>query len=1205
MKRGWLFWIDRGGTFTDIVAIDPHGDLRTLKRLSENPGQYRDAAVAGIRDAMGLSHDMPISEGAIESIRMGSTVATNALLERKGARTLLIVDTGLEDQLQIGTQSRPDLFALKIKLPEPLYEAVIGVKGRLDAQGTRLSHLDESGTRLILENYRRQGFESCAIAMIHAWKYPETELKLKSLAQEAGFTHVSTSHETGAVLGLRLRGQTAILDAYLSPVLRHYVEQFLSALGGGVKPDGIRFMQSHGGLCRPEQFRGKDAVLSGPAGGVVGAVRTAQAMGIHKVIGFDMGGTSTDVSLSEGTFERDTISKISGIEISVPSLSIHTVAAGGGSMLHFDGARISVGPDSAGAYPGPKAYRRGGPLTLTDANLMTGRLSVAHFPTTFGPHADQPLDENAVIKAFAALALQIETETGQARDPRELAEGFIEVAVANMAQAIRAISIEKGHDARAFTLQCFGGAGGQLACRVAEALGITDILIHPCAGVLSAYGMGLAIASALRVQGVEIPLSDARMKALQPIIAKLKLAAINALSPNDEDGQSLLFSLKAAVKYDGTDNTLSLDLTDAAKMQAQFEMAHKKRFGFISPNRKLIIEQVSVEAHMPETHVPEVRLPAKALAAPLSTGTLWSRGIKYDLPQIDRASLRPGDHVEGPALIIDANGTTLVEPGWGAERVENGFLRLRHTPPAGQDTLNTKHHNTPHHSPDPVLLELYNNRFMAVAEQMGAVLCLTSTSVNIKERLDYSCAVFDGNGNLLANAPHVPVHLGAMSDSVRTVIKNRGATLKPGDMVVLNNPYNGGTHLPDISVIAPVFDASGRDILFFVGNRGHHADIGGITPGSTPPNSMTLEEEGVVIEDFLILSGGNLLETEFRALLETAPWPARNPDMNLADIKAQIAANHTGQSGLTALLARHGWPEISAYLGHIMDNAEAAVRKVIDRLCDGHFKTQLDDGSPLEVRISIDHTKREALIDFTGTGAQSKGNFNAPPSVTRAVVLYAFRCLVGRNLPLNEGCFKPLKLILPTGSFLSPDPGHAVVAGNTEISQAVCNALFAAMSVSAASQGTMNNFLFGNKACQYYETIGGGTGAGPDFEGASAVHSHMTNTRITDPEVLETRFPVRLDRFAIRRGSGGAGLNRGGDGMVRSLTALEPLTATIVSSNRKVGPFGLKGGHAGQAGHQWVIRADGQHIDLEACAEIDLEPGDQITIETPGGGGYG
>jgi len=1192
----WQFWIDRGGTFTDIVARHPDGALSTHKLLSENPERYKDAAIAGIKSVLGVNLDQPIPPGQIEAVKMGTTVATNALLERKGDRTLLLVNRGFADALRIGNQARPRLFDLAITLPTMLYERVEEIGGRVSVDGAEVEALDEAHARTILAHARASGIAACAIVLMHAWKYPAHEQRLAELAREAGFTQVSASHAVSPLLRLVPRGDTTVVDAYLSPILRRYVDQVAGELPG----TKVYFMQSNGGLTAAENFQGKDAILSGPAGGIVGAARTAGMAGFDRIIGFDMGGTSTDVALYDRGFERAFETAVAGVRMRAPMMAINTVAAGGGSILHFDGARMRVGPDSAGANPGPACYRRGGPLAVTDANVCVGKIQPKHFPPIFGPNADEPLDAAVVREKFAALAAEIGKAGGETRSAEQVAEGFLQIAVANMANAIKQVSVQKGHDVTRFALQCFGGAGGQHACLVADALGMETVFIHPYAGVLSAYGMGLADQTTMKEQAVEIPLSAENMAQIEALADKLAAAATVALTEQGAQGTDVTTAKSVHLRYAGTEAALIVPLTDLETIRAAFTEAHRRRFGFATPERPVVVETVAAEATFAGEVAREATLAKRGSGEPdvIDRVSIFTGGKQWDAPVLDRTGLLAGDRIAGPALIREANATTVVEPGWTAEVTTLDHMILRRT----EARPNSVAADTGR--PDPVLLELFNNLFMNVAEQTGAVLQNTSMSVNIKERLDFSCAIFDAAGNLVANAPHVPVHLGAMGESVRTVLAHRGTTLKPGDVVALNNPFNGGTHLPDVTVITPVFDERGSEILFFVGSRGHHADIGGITPGSTPPVSRTLEEEGVVIDDFLLVDGGHFREPEFRALLAGAKYPARSPDVNVADIKAQVAANEKGVQELQRVVSQFSWPVVSAYMRHVMDNAEESVRRVIDRIGSGRFDYKMDNGRRLVVSVSVDKATRSAVVDFTGTGPQNEGNFNSPPAVTRAAVLYVFRCLVGDDIPLNDGCLKPLTLVIPPGTFLSPHPGAAVVAGNTEVSQATCNAIFGALGVIACSQATMNNFLFGDATRQYYETICGGTGAGPGFDGTSAIQTHMTNTRMTDPEVFELRYPVRLELFGIRRGSGGAGKWHGGDGAVRRIRFLEPMTAVIVSSRRNVAPFGLQGGTDGAPGLQWVERADGTRQTLTGTDSAELKPGDVFVIETPGGGGY-
>ncbi len=1195
---GWQFWIDRGGTFTDIVSRDPSGRLSTRKLLSENPERYRDAAVAGIRETLGLVPGAPIPRGAIDAVKMGTTVATNALLERKGERVLLLVNRGFADMLRIGNQARPRLFDLDVTLPELLHERVAEIGGRVAVDGTEIGALDEAAAREALKAGFADGIRAVAIVMMHAWAHPAHEIRLGEIAREEGFTQVSLSHQASPLPRIVPRGDTTVVDAYLSPVLRRYVDQVASELPG-VR---LYFMQSNGGLTEAGRFQGKDAILSGPAGGIVGAARTAGMGGFDRIIGFDMGGTSTDVALYAGEFERAFETEVAGVRMRAPMMAINTVAAGGGSILHFDGARMRVGPDSAGAVPGPACYRRGGPLAVTDANVMVGKIQPRHFPAIFGPDGDQPLDAEVVRRKFTALAQEIAQATGTGQDPRKVAEGFLRIAVANMANAIKQVSIQKGHDATRFALQCFGGAGGQHACLVADALGMETVFIHPFAGVLSAYGMGLADQAAIREGAVEAPLSAETMDDLAARLDALAEEGRAELVRQGADPALLRTARRLHLRYAGTDAFLPVAFDGHAAVLAAFTEAHRRRFGFATPERPVVVEACIAEVTMPGEAVNEAALPARtAGGAPdiIDTVALFTEGAEHAAPVYDRDRLHAGDRLKGPALIREANATTVVEPGWTAEITERNHLVLRRTEKRAAQIAATADR------PDPVMLELFNNLFMNVAEQAGAVLQNTSLSVNIKERLDFSCAIFDAQGFLVANAPHVPVHLGAMGESVRTVIRSRGKTLKPGDVVALNNPSNGGTHLPDITVITPVFDEAGREILFFVGSRGHHADIGGLTPGSTPPGSKTLEEEGVVIDDFLLVDGGTIREAEFRTLLASATYPARSPDVNVADIKAQVASNEKAVQELQRAVAEFGLPTVRAYMKHVMDNAEESVRRVLERLPDGTFETTIDDGTPLKVAVRVDRANRRAVIDFTGTGPQRPDNFNAPSAVCRAVVLYSFRCLVGEDIPLNDGCLKPLEIVIPEGTFLSPRPGAAVVAGNTEVSQMTCNAVLAALDACASAQATMNNLLFGDATYQYYETICGGTGAGPRFNGAGPVQTHMTNTRMTDPEILELRYPVRLEEFSIRRGSGGGGQFHGGDGARRRIRFLRPMEAVIVASRRTVAPHGLHGGADGAAGRQWVERGDGTVETLKGSDRASLAPGDIFGLETPGGGGWG
>jgi 5-oxoprolinase (ATP-hydrolysing) len=1211
-RRGWQFWIDRGGTFTDVVARRPDGALVTHKLLSDNADRYDDAALQGIRELLRVPPGTAIPGDAIDAVKMGTTVATNALLERKGDRTLLVITRGFGDALRIGYQNRPKLFERHIVLPEQLYERVVEAAERVTAEGEVLTPLDLTRLRADLKTAYDAGIRAAAIVFLHGYRYPEHEQKAADLARELGFTQVSASHQVSPLMKLVSRGDTTVVDAYLSPILRRYVDRVAGELGN----TRLLFMQSNGGLADARRFQGKDAILSGPAGGIVGAVRTAQMGGFAKIIGFDMGGTSTDVSHYAGEYERSFETMVAGVRMRAPMMNIHTVAAGGGSICAFDGARYRVGPESAGANPGPACYRRGGALTVTDCNVMLGKLQPRFFPSVFGPDGHAPIDADIVAQKFAELGEAITRATGNRRSPVEVAEGFLKIAVENMANAIKQISIQRGYDVTEYTLCCFGGAGGQHACLVADALGMKRVYIHPFAGVLSAYGMGLADLRTLREQAVEARLADELMPELAATLDRLAEDGAREMGEQGIAEKQISVLRKAHVKYEGTDSALVVPYGSRAEIVEGFEAAHKQRYGFAMAEKPLIVEAVSVEvvgaADTAEDAVYEV--PANpGEPKPLATVTMFVAGAERQTPVFDRDALIPAQAVLGPAIIREATATTIVEPGWRAVLDRRRYLVLERVEALPKRVaIGT--------SVDPVMLEVFNNLFMAIAEQMGVALQNTAYSVNIKERLDFSCALFDRDGALIANAPHMPVHLGSMGESVQTVIRDRGKGvdgrgMRRGDVYVLNAPYNGGTHLPDITVITPVFaedekkssfdKSSGDDVLFYVASRGHHADIGGITPGSMPPSSRTLEEEGVLIDNFLLVDAGRFREQELIQLLSSGRYPSRNPAQNLADLKAQIAACEKGVQELHRLVRQFGQAPVEAYMRHVQDNAEEAVRRVLGVLKDGAFAYEMDDGAVIKVKIAIDQKARRAVIDFTGTSAQLDSNFNAPSAVCKAAVLYVFRTLVEDEIPMNGGCLKPLDIVIPPGSMLSPRYPAAVVAGNVETSQGITDALYGALGVMAAAQGTMNNLTFGNERYQYYETVCGGSGAGPDFAGTDAIHTHMTNSRLTDPEVLEWRFPVLLDSFAIRRGSGGQGKHKGGDGVVRRLRFREAMTAAILSGHRRVPPYGLAGGAPGALGRNWVERADGRREDFGATHTVAMEADDVFVLETPGGGGYG
>jgi 5-oxoprolinase (ATP-hydrolysing) len=1193
----WQFWVDRGGTFTDIIARRPDGTLITHKLLSENPEAYPDAAVYGVRTLMGLGPDDPLPEGRIAAVKMGTTVATNALLERKGDRTLLLITKGLRDLLRIGYQNRPNLFDLHIRLPEQLYSDVLEVPERLDATGRVVLPLDEAPVRDGLTRAYEAGYRSVAVALMHGYRFHDHENRVGEIAREVGFPQISLSHKVSPLIKLVSRGDTAVVDAYLSPILRRYVSQVSHALGAGSSGcDSLMFMQSNGGLTDAGLFQGKDAILSGPAGGVVGMVRTAEACGFDRLIGFDMGGTSTDVCHHAGALERSFETEVAGVRMRAPMMAIHTVAAGGGSVLQFADGRMQVGPESAGANPGPACYRRGGPLTVTDCNVLLGRIQPEQFPKVFGPNGDDLLDVDVVRRKFAEMAARIAHETGE--EPRtleDLAEGFLRIAVENMANAIKRISVQRGYDVTRYTLNCFGGAGGQHACQVADALGMESIFIHPFAGVLSAFGMGLADVRAIREHQAGCPLEDAEsvVEDLSRITQEARAEVAGQGIPETE----IRVVRSAFLRASGAHQLLEVPFGDGLSMASEFSQAHEKRFGFVPRTDDLVIELITAEAigstGQTATVTDSVNQPRPATTVRVHADREW-----VDVPLIDRGSLAPGDRLDGPAILSERTGTIYVARGWRAEALAGGNLVLKRVVPlARTEAIGT--------DVDPVMLEVFNNLFMSIADQMGATLANTAYSVNIKERYDFSCAIFDGNGDLVANAPHVPVHLGSMSESVRTILRQNEGRVRPGDVFMMNNPYNGGTHLPDVTVITPVFDPAGERIVYTVASRGHHADIGGKTPGSAPPDSVHIDEEGVLIDNFLLVEKGVLREHETRELLASGRYPCRNVDQNLADLKAQIAANATGVHELQRITGQFGLETVQAYMSHVQANAEESVRRVLDVLRDCDFVYPLDSGAEIRVAIRVNRKMRRATIDFTGTSPEDRLNYNAPLAICKAVVLYVFRTLVGANIPMNEGCLKPLDVVAPEGTMINPGYPAAVISGNTEVSQAIADALFGALGVIAGSQGTMNNFVYGNETFQNYETICGGTGAGRDFDGTSAVHSHMTNTRMTDPEVLESRFPVRVEEFSIRSGSGGNGEHRGGDGIVRKLRFLEPMTVTVLSSHRQVAPHGMAGGQPGKTGVNSVLRADGSIAFLSGNDVASLDAGDIFVMETPGGGGYG
>jgi 5-oxoprolinase (ATP-hydrolysing) len=1229
----WQFWIDRGGTFTDIVAQRPDGKLLVHKLLSENPGRYADAPIQGIRDLLGLAPGQAMPAEAIECVKMGTTVATNALLERSGDRTLLLITKGFGDALRIGYQHRPQIFARQIVLPEMLYERVLEVNERYTAQGEELIpvQIDDSlmssrsvGFAQSLRTAYEDGIRACAIVFLHGYRYPAHELQIAEIVRAIGFTQISLSHQVSPLIKLISRGDTTVVDAYLSPILRRYVDSFEQRLKSPLMmqsppsptslclPDcsqspSLMFMQSNGGLTSAENFQGKDSILSGPAGGIVGAVKASEMAGFTKIISFDMGGTSTDVSHYNGAYERTLETEIAGVRLRSPMMAIHTVAAGGGSILHFDNGRYRVGPDSAGAYPGPACYRNGGTLTVTDANVMLGKLPPDYFPAVFGATGDLPLDREVVSEKFAVLAAEIAAMTGDSRSPVAVAAGFLSIAIDKMAMAIKKISSQRGYDVSDYALCCFGGAGGQHACLLAEALGMQQIFLHPYAGVLSAYGIGLADLRVLKEEAIELPLISTNILTVQSVLDRLTKIGQAEISNQGIDSEQQQVRQQVYLRYAGTDAPLLVDFSnDVQTMKSQFEAIYQQRYGFTTIDRDLIVESAMVEAIgvMP---IPSESTLIAARTSPLlprSITSIYTKDHWYEASVFDRSDLCAGDRIIGPAIIIEPTGTNIIEPNWVALLTEKNHLILTHEP---QTFLGADEFPLPsaEAKPDPVRLEIFNNLLKSIAEEMGITLQNTSYSVNIKERLDFSCAIFDRSGELVANAPHIPVHLGSMSESVTSLIAACGETLQPGDVYISNNPYNGGTHLPDITAITPIFLPTEPTPIFYVASRGHHADIGGSTPGSMPPSSTLIEQEGILIDNFQLVAGGQFRLAEMLALLADSPNPARKPQQNIADLQAQIAANEQGVTALLAMVAKYGVDTVTAYMQHVRDNAEESMRQAISVLNPGEFTYPMDDGCQIQVKIEIDRVTRSATIDFTGTSPQQPTNLNAPLAICKAVVLYVFRTLVDDDIPLNAGCLKPLRIIVPSGSMLNPQPPAAVVAGNVETSQAIANALYGALGVMAAAQGTMNNFTFGTNQYQYYETICGGSGAGANFPGTDAVQTHMTNSRLTDPEVLELRFPVRLESFQIRSDSGGIGAYSGGNGVIRRIRALEPMTMGILSGHRQVSPFGLFGGEPGALGRNLIERADRSIERLGSKAEVQMNEGDIFSIETPGGGGFG
>ena len=1234
MTPGWQFWIDRGGTFTDVIGVSPTGQLHVRKVLSQLGGA-QDPGIRGARDILSAS------EAPVHAVKVGTTVATNALLERTGEPVLLVTTKGFADGLRIGYQNRPDIFARHIVLSDRLYSSVVETSERMDFVGATLTPLDTQALRADLQRAHEAGLRTVAIVFMHGWLFPQHEREAASIARSLGFEEISVSHELSPLVRYVARGDTTVLNAYLALPLRRYVSGLQRELHNLDPHARLELMQSNGGLAAADCFHAMSSVLSGPAGGLIGMQWIGSRLGIPRLVGFDMGGTSTDVSLLDGELPRRFEHTIAGVRLQSPMLDVHTIAAGGGSILHFTDGRFAAGPDSAGADPGPTCYGRDGPLTLTDVQVLLGHLRPDTLPPVFGHDGRARIDTDAVEQRFAALASQV-AANGVANMPIEtLAESFLDVAVEAMANAIRQVSTRQGLDAGEFTLFCFGGAAGQHACRVAQAAGMQRVVIHPLASVLSAFGIGVADRLAMRRASLRLPLTSAALDSAGDRLCELERQARDELAAYSTDA-AISVEHWLELRAGDSETSLSVPASSYDNVLLAFSATHLKRFGFAASARTVAIEAVRVEARMASIDAIALRMPEPRAESPLPSSARAWFGAWLEVPLVRSTSLTA--QIVGPALIVEPNSTVVLERGWQARRLPGGELMLDFASPtasaaaAGADshplTGAASAHTPPAANasvPAPARIEIFNNLFMHIAEQMGEVLKATAQSVNIKERLDYSCALFDANGGLVANAPHMPVHLGSMGASVRAVIE--GAVMCPGDSWLVNSPYHGGTHLPDMTVVTPVFLGNTTQPDFFVASRAHHADIGGTTPGSMPPFSKSIEEEGVLFECFPLVVAGTLRETELRVALLSARYPARNPDQNVADLQAQLAANARGIAEIERAVQRHTLPVVHSFMRHVQDNAAMSVRNAIDHLHPGEFRYEMDSGQVIAVRIDIDHKTREAKvapfetgaeappskapqapfdnrrirarIDFTGTSAQDPHNFNAPRAVCLAAVLYVFRTLIDRPIPLNEGCLEPLEVIIPPGSMLDPAPPAAVAAGNVETSQCIVDALYGALGVLAASQGTMNNLTFGDSRLQYYETIAGGAGAGPDFEGCDAVQTHMTNSRLTDPEILESKFPVLVREFSVRRESGGRGLHRGGDGTVRRLEFRAPMSGALLANHRRIAPFGLNGGTTGSPGTGSIRRTSGEVEHLAATARFDVEPGDELTIETPGGGGYG
>ena len=1205
-KKGWSFAIDRGGTFTDIIGFDPEGELHSLKILSKS-NKYSDPSIEGIRRIMDLSPDEIIPESDVTRIRMGTTVATNAILEKKGAPTCLAITEGFGDLLAIGNQARPDLFTLAIKKPLQIYDAVIEVKERINYQGKIIIPFNETSTKNQLELIRDKNISSLAIVLMHAWKNKEHELRIAEIARSIGFNHVAISHEIMPIIKILGRGQTTLIDAYLSPILLDYISALKKETGG----IPLEFMQSSGGLTNAESFRGKDAVMSGPSGGVIATAKISTLNGMTEAIGFDMGGTSTDVSRFAGDYEKVEEATLGGISFQTPSLKINTVAAGGGSILWFDGEKMRVGPESAGANPGPICYGLEGQLALTDANLFLRRILPKYFPKTFGPHNDQFLNEQKTHDRFHEITEEINTSLGTSMSEEEVALGFIRIANETMAAAIKEISVNKGFDIRTHVLVSFGGAAAQHACGIAKILNIKKILIHPMTGLFSAYGIAISDQTSYAIHTVLNPFIEKNIGDFESQLKRMGTKLENKLKKRGFNKSKIQTKKFLDLRYSNTDKYLTIPFTSFKLMENDFRKLHRKFFGFFGEGNievvNLRMEVIGRDDHYKEK---EKASNFQKPVIPTSAINVRFEEKSIDCPIYNLSDLIPGSLISGPGIIIDEFSTIIIEPEFQAEINSYGHVIITQTSNK-QLYVGTKK--------DPVMLEVFNNLFMNIAEQMGHTLTRTAHSVNIKERLDFSCAIFDPMANLVANAPHMPVHLGAMGESVKTIIDENNQRMKPGDVFLMNNPHRGGSHLPDLTVISPVF-SNGQAPIFFVASRGHHSDIGGITPGSMPPFGTSIQDEGVIINNFKLVSEGKFRSFELIELLSSGDFPARNIPERIADAKAQVAAVQKGIVETEKLIKKYGLKTVHAYMNYIRSNASKAVRRALFKYLDGKEKIELsfedflDSGESILVKIIIESGDKppdscRAIVDFTGTSSQLEGNLNAPLAVTKAAVLYVFRLMIDEDIPLNSGCLDPIQIIVPKGCLLRPDHLAAVVGGNVETSQRITDVLLGALGLSGASQGTMNNFLFGKidgSGKQYYETIAGGSGASDGNHGESAVQVHMTNTRATDPEILEFRYPeIRLERFSIRKGSGGSGKFKGGNGTIREIRFLKKRKVSILSERRKYQPYGMAGGGFGKAGKNSLIKASGKKVLLKGKVEKIVKSGDRIIIETPGGGGYG